>query len=155
MVLLTWWRSSPVQYCLVHMEALTDASCSLGVLRVWESSSARCVFTQSLPNAEVSRAVQEDGNPLSLLYCLFLPLCNRLVTVTAEHNILFYQLPSLTVQQQVSAHPSPTHLRRTSQTLLPRCLESLHHPCSYFKTFGALMCFCWMPDSPAILIPLT
>ncbi|MCI4385087.1 hypothetical protein PGIGA_G00046290 [Pangasianodon gigas] len=71
-----------------------------GVLRVWESSSARCVFTQTLPSAAASQSVQEDGDPLSLLYCLFLPLCNRLATVTAEHNILFYQLPSLTVQQQ-------------------------------------------------------
>ncbi|XP_062840755.1 transducin beta-like protein 3 [Trichomycterus rosablanca] len=73
---------------------------SKGMLRVWESSSARCVFTQTLPNAPGSRSEEEDGDPLSLLYCLFLPLSNRLATVTAEHNILLYQLPSLSVQQQ-------------------------------------------------------
>lgn len=88
---------------LCSTEALIASLCSLGVLRVWESGSARCVFTQTLPDASVSQSVQEEeANPLSLLYCLFLPLCNRLTAVTAEHNILFYQLPSLTVQQQVS-----------------------------------------------------
>ncbi|TSO37072.1 Transducin beta-like protein 3 [Bagarius yarrelli] len=73
---------------------------SKGVLRVWESSSARCVFTQTLPKSVASQLNQKDGDPHSLLYCLLLPLCNRLATVTAEHNILFYQLPSLTVQHQ-------------------------------------------------------
>ncbi|KAI4890463.1 hypothetical protein NFI96_025586 [Prochilodus magdalenae] len=73
---------------------------SKGVLRVWESSSARCVFTQTLPSAPVSSSEQADGDPLSLVYCLPMPLSNRLATVTAEHNILFYQLPSLSVQQQ-------------------------------------------------------
>ncbi|XP_066497692.1 transducin beta-like protein 3 [Hoplias malabaricus] len=71
-----------------------------GVLRVWESSSARCVFTQILPSAPVSSTEQTDGDPLSLVYCLHMPLSNRLATVTAEHNILLYQLPSLSVQQQ-------------------------------------------------------
>ncbi|XP_072549538.1 transducin beta-like protein 3 [Salminus brasiliensis] len=71
-----------------------------GVLRVWESSSARCVFTQTLPSAPISDPEQADGDPLSLVYCLPMPLSNRLATVTAEHNILLYQLPSLSVQQQ-------------------------------------------------------
>uniref|UniRef100_A0A3B1IEJ5 Transducin beta like 3 n=2 Tax=Astyanax mexicanus TaxID=7994 RepID=A0A3B1IEJ5_ASTMX len=73
---------------------------SKGVLRVWESSSARCVFTQTLPSAPVSNPEQADGDPLSLVYCLPMPLSKRLATVTAEHNILLYQLPSLSVQQQ-------------------------------------------------------
>ncbi|KAL7860468.1 hypothetical protein AOLI_G00168170 [Acnodon oligacanthus] len=73
---------------------------SKGVLRVWESSTARCVFTQTLPSAPVSSPEQTDGDPLSLVYCLLLPLSERLATVTAEHNILLYQLPSLSVQQQ-------------------------------------------------------
>lgn len=110
---------APVQYCPVHMGAQIASSCSLGVLRVWESSSARCVFTQTLPNTAVSQSTQEDGDPLSLQYCLYLPLCNHLATVTAEHNILLYQLPCLTVQQQVSTDYSQTHL-----TSSPRHLDS-------------------------------
>uniref|UniRef100_A0A674DJE6 Transducin beta like 3 n=1 Tax=Salmo trutta TaxID=8032 RepID=A0A674DJE6_SALTR len=64
---------------------------SKGVLRVWDASSARCVFAQTLPSY---------GDPRSLTYCLPLPSSLRLVTVTAEHNILLYQLPSFTTQQQ-------------------------------------------------------
>uniref|UniRef100_A0A8C7QY21 Transducin beta like 3 n=1 Tax=Oncorhynchus mykiss TaxID=8022 RepID=A0A8C7QY21_ONCMY len=64
---------------------------SKGVLRVWDASSARCVFAQTLPSY---------GDPRSLTYCLPLPSSLRLATVTAEHNILLYQLPSFTTQQQ-------------------------------------------------------
>uniref|UniRef100_A0AAX7VDU2 U3 small nucleolar RNA-associated protein 13 C-terminal domain-containing protein n=1 Tax=Astatotilapia calliptera TaxID=8154 RepID=A0AAX7VDU2_ASTCA len=53
---------------------------SKGVLRVWEASTARCVYT--------------------LTYLFHLPASARLATVTAEHNILLYQLPALTTQQQ-------------------------------------------------------
>uniref|UniRef100_A0AAZ3QBT4 U3 small nucleolar RNA-associated protein 13 C-terminal domain-containing protein n=1 Tax=Oncorhynchus tshawytscha TaxID=74940 RepID=A0AAZ3QBT4_ONCTS len=67
---------------------------SKGVLRVWDASSARCVFTQTLPSPP------SYGDPRSLTYCLPLPSSLRLATVTAEHNILLYQLPSFTTQQQ-------------------------------------------------------
>lgn len=72
-----------------------------GVLRVWEASSARCVFTQTLP-ASLSDPEEgyEDGDPRSLTHCLPLPTSSRLATVTVEHNILLYQLPTLTIQQQ-------------------------------------------------------
>uniref|UniRef100_A0AAZ3RBE8 U3 small nucleolar RNA-associated protein 13 C-terminal domain-containing protein n=1 Tax=Oncorhynchus tshawytscha TaxID=74940 RepID=A0AAZ3RBE8_ONCTS len=56
--------------------------------------SARCVFTQTLPSPPSA------GDPRSLTYCLPLPSSLRLATVTAEHNILLYQLPSFTTQQQ-------------------------------------------------------
>uniref|UniRef100_A0A8C7KCQ3 Transducin beta like 3 n=1 Tax=Oncorhynchus kisutch TaxID=8019 RepID=A0A8C7KCQ3_ONCKI len=67
---------------------------SKGVLRVWDASSARCVFAQTLPSPPSA------GDPRSLTYCLPLPSSLRLATVTAEHNILLYQLPSFTTQQQ-------------------------------------------------------
>uniref|UniRef100_A0A4W5L185 Transducin beta like 3 n=1 Tax=Hucho hucho TaxID=62062 RepID=A0A4W5L185_9TELE len=69
-------------------------SLSPGVLRVWDASSARCVFAQTLPSAPPA------GDPRSLTYLLPLPSSLRLATVTAEHNILLYQLPSFTTQQQ-------------------------------------------------------
>uniref|UniRef100_A0A671SXC4 Transducin (beta)-like 3 n=1 Tax=Sinocyclocheilus anshuiensis TaxID=1608454 RepID=A0A671SXC4_9TELE len=38
--------------------------------------------------------------PRSLMHLLPMPQSNRLATVTAEHNLLIYQMPALTVQQQ-------------------------------------------------------
>uniref|UniRef100_A0A8C1RW64 Transducin (beta)-like 3 n=1 Tax=Cyprinus carpio TaxID=7962 RepID=A0A8C1RW64_CYPCA len=73
---------------------------SKGVLRVWDSSSARCVFTQVLPDAPALKIEEGDLDPRSLMHLLPMPRSNRLATVTAEHNILIYQMPALTVQQQ-------------------------------------------------------
>ncbi|KAM6957199.1 transducin beta-like protein 3 [Aplochiton taeniatus] len=76
---------------------------SKGVLRVWEASTARCVFSQSLVAASPPGSEEgglEADDPRCLTYCLPLPLSSRLATVTAEHNILLYQLPALTTQQQ-------------------------------------------------------
>lgn len=73
---------------------------SKGVIRVWESSTARCVFTQTIADAPALNTEEGDLDPRSLVLCLPMPQSNRLATVTAEHNILIYQLPSLTVQQQ-------------------------------------------------------
>uniref|UniRef100_A0A8C6P2F7 Transducin beta like 3 n=1 Tax=Nothobranchius furzeri TaxID=105023 RepID=A0A8C6P2F7_NOTFU len=74
---------------------------SKGVLRVWEASTARCVYTQTLLSTSIPVAEEdEENNPRGLTYLFHLPTSNRLVTVTAEHNILFYQLPGLTTQQQ-------------------------------------------------------
>ncbi|RXN19837.1 transducin beta 3 [Labeo rohita] len=73
---------------------------SKGVLRVWDSKLARCVFTQTLPDAPDLNTEDGDLDPRSLMHLLPMPQSNRLVTVTAEHNILVYQMPDLTVQQQ-------------------------------------------------------
>ncbi|KAM9394310.1 transducin beta-like protein 3 [Pholidichthys leucotaenia] len=75
---------------------------SKGVLSVWEASTARCVYTQTLPSnlSHVSKEEEEGDNPRSLKYLFHLPTSSRLATVTAEHNIIFYQLPALTTQQQ-------------------------------------------------------
>lgn len=75
----------------------------LGVLRVWEAKTGRCVYTQSLPSTvtSASEGEEESDNPRSLTYLFHLPASSRLATVTAEHNILLYQLPALTTQQQV------------------------------------------------------
>lgn len=75
---------------------------SKGVLRVWESSTARCVYTQALPSTLSSSkdCEEKEDDPRSLTYLLHLPATSRIATVTAEHNILLYQLPALTTQQQ-------------------------------------------------------
>lgn len=75
---------------------------------MWEASTARCVYAQTLDavskkEGEEDEAEEEEkeDNPLSLMHLLHLPVSSRLATVTAEHNIVLYQLPGLTTQQQV------------------------------------------------------
>ncbi|MGH0116990.1 UNVERIFIED_CONTAM: hypothetical protein FKN15_024935 [Acipenser sinensis] len=75
---------------------------SKGVLRVWEASTARCVFTQTVPAkpqpAEVVGGEEPDEH--SLTHCLLLPATNRIATVTAEHNFLLSDLHTLVLEQQ-------------------------------------------------------
>uniref|UniRef100_A0A8C5GPD4 U3 small nucleolar RNA-associated protein 13 C-terminal domain-containing protein n=1 Tax=Gouania willdenowi TaxID=441366 RepID=A0A8C5GPD4_GOUWI len=81
---------------------------SRGVLRVWEASSARCVHTRTLSStltpASGEEQEKDEDNPRSLTFLFHLPVSSRLVTVTAEHNIVFYQLPSLSTLQQFSGY---------------------------------------------------
>lgn len=80
-----------------------------GILRVWDPNTARCVFSQTLSTVSVKE--EEEGeeeekkadNPRSLTHLLLLPTSSRLATVTAEHNIMLYQLAGLTTLQQVGA----------------------------------------------------
>ncbi|XP_006637433.2 transducin beta-like protein 3 [Lepisosteus oculatus] len=74
---------------------------SRGVLRVWEASSGRCIFTQTLPTGHpTGKAESDDGDEHSFTCCHPLPSSSRVAAVTAEHNFLLYDLPSLTLQQQ-------------------------------------------------------
>uniref|UniRef100_A0A8C3AKX4 Transducin beta like 3 n=1 Tax=Cyclopterus lumpus TaxID=8103 RepID=A0A8C3AKX4_CYCLU len=61
---------------------------SKGVMRVWEASTARCVYAQTLSEEEE----EKDDDPRRLTYLLLLPASSRLATVTAEHNIVTLQL---------------------------------------------------------------
>ncbi|MBN3316249.1 TBL3 protein, partial [Atractosteus spatula] len=74
---------------------------SRGMLRVWEASSGRCIFTQTLPAEHpTGKAESDDGDEHSFTCCHPLPSSSRVAAVTAEHNFLLYDLPSLTLQQQ-------------------------------------------------------
>ncbi|KAI1883949.1 hypothetical protein AGOR_G00221340 [Albula goreensis] len=76
---------------------------SKGVLRVWEASSGRCVFAQPAPVMATTPdgdGGEEEWNQRSLTHCIHLPESGRITTVTAEHNLLLYQLSPLTLQQQ-------------------------------------------------------
>ncbi|CAG11456.1 unnamed protein product, partial [Tetraodon nigroviridis] len=82
---------------------------SKGILRVWDPNTARCVFSQTLTGVSAKNEKGEGDeeekekadNPRSLTHLLLLPASLRLATVTAEHNIMLYQLPGLTTLQQV------------------------------------------------------
>lgn len=79
---------------------------------MWEAGTARCVYTQTLDAVSKKEGEEEEAaaeeeeeekedDPRSLTHLLHLPVSSRLATVTAEHNIVLYQLPALTTQQQV------------------------------------------------------
>lgn len=86
-----------------------------GILRVWDPNTARCVFSQTLSTVSVRKeeGVEEEeekaDNPRSLTHLLLMPASSRLATVTAEHNIMLYQLAGLTTLQQVGT--VKTHAR--------------------------------------------
>ncbi|XP_061158421.1 transducin beta-like protein 3 [Syngnathus typhle] len=76
---------------------------SKGLLRVWEASTARCVYSQARPSTlclPSEDAEETDDDPRALTYLLHLPVSGRLAAITAEHNIVLYQLPALSTQQQ-------------------------------------------------------
>ncbi|XP_068192924.1 transducin beta-like protein 3 [Antennarius striatus] len=73
---------------------------SKGILRVWNASTACCVYTQTHATTSENEEEEKDDDPRSLTFLLHLPASSRVATVTAEHNILLYQLPGLTTQQQ-------------------------------------------------------
>lgn len=84
-----------------------------GILRVWDPDTARCIFSQTGVAAKNEKGEGDDeeeekaDNPRSLTHLLLLPASMRLATVTAEHNIMLYQLPGLTTLQQVGTANTP------------------------------------------------
>lgn len=69
-----------------------------GILRVWEVATAACVHTQPVPFA-----LQEEPSERSLSQCQFVPARNELLTVSMEHNIVFYDAQTLQLRKQVTA----------------------------------------------------
>lgn len=76
---------------------------------MWDPNTARCIFSQTLTGVSAKNEKGEGADeekekaasPRSLTHLLLLPASLRLATVTAEHNIMLYQLPGLTTLQQV------------------------------------------------------
>ncbi|KAM4698483.1 transducin beta-like protein 3 [Rhinophrynus dorsalis] len=87
-----------------HTESLLFLTAgSKGILRVWDAASAQCVYTQSLPHT-TNRDSDEEANEHSLTHCLLLPDQGEVVTVTAEHNILMYDLKDLQLKKQFAGY---------------------------------------------------
>lgn len=83
---------------------------------MWDPDTARCIFSQTLTGVSAKNEKGEGDeeeeeekadNPRSFTHLFLLPASMRLVTVTAEHNIMLYQLPGLTTLQQVGTDNTP------------------------------------------------
>ncbi|PKU34177.1 transducin betahypothetical protein [Limosa lapponica baueri] len=68
---------------------------SKGILKVWEVATAACVYTQPVPFE-----LKEEASERSLTQCMLVPERNEIVTVSVEHNIVFYDAQSLQLRKQ-------------------------------------------------------
>lgn len=73
---------------------------SLGVLKVWEVATAACVYSQPVPFEPVES--EEEASEHSLTHCMLVPERNEIVTVSVEHNIVFYDAQTLQLRKQVT-----------------------------------------------------
>ncbi|KAL2299100.1 hypothetical protein Nmel_014716 [Mimus melanotis] len=69
------------------------------ILRVWEVATAACVHTQPVPFV-----LQEEPSERSLSQCQFVPARNEILTVSMEHNIIFYDAQTLQLRKQLAGY---------------------------------------------------
>ncbi|XP_062914934.1 transducin beta-like protein 3 [Mobula hypostoma] len=93
---------------------------SKGILRIWEANSGKCIYSQCVPG-KPKKETEDDADEQSLTHCMLVPATRKLMTVTAEHNILTYDLGTLTLARQFVGYndevldikflgPSDTHI---------------------------------------------
>ncbi|XP_078273803.1 transducin beta-like protein 3 [Rhinoraja longicauda] len=93
---------------------------SRGILRIWEARSGKCVYSQRVPG-KPREEVEDDADEQTLTHCMLVPATRKLTTVTAEHNILIYDLCTLKLERQFVGYndevldvkflgPSDTHI---------------------------------------------
>ncbi|XP_078414788.1 transducin beta-like protein 3 [Cetorhinus maximus] len=93
---------------------------SKGILRIWDAYSGRCVYSQCVPG-KPKKETEDDSDEQSLTHCMLVPATRKLTTVTAEHNILSYDLCTLKLERQFVGYndevldvkflgPSDTHI---------------------------------------------
>ncbi|XP_043945053.1 transducin beta-like protein 3 [Protopterus annectens] len=72
---------------------------SKGILRVWNAASGQCVYSHS-PPGPLQEKKEADAEEHSLTYCALVPAIKKIITVTAEHNFILYDLLTLKLKQQ-------------------------------------------------------
>ncbi|XP_006024069.1 transducin beta-like protein 3 [Alligator sinensis] len=76
---------------------------SKGALRIWDAATAACVNTQPVPYQPVESG-EEEANEHSLTNCMLVPEKNEIATVTAEHNIVLYDIQTLQLRKQFAGY---------------------------------------------------
>ncbi|XP_063790993.1 transducin beta-like protein 3 [Pseudophryne corroboree] len=76
---------------------------SKGIVQVWDAATSKCVFSQTLPHTS-KKVSEEESDEHSLIHCLLLPNLQEIVTVTAEHNIVMYDLHKLQLKKQFAGY---------------------------------------------------
>ncbi|CAJ0915261.1 unnamed protein product [Ranitomeya imitator] len=76
---------------------------SKGILQVWDAATSRCLYTQPSPHTS-KKSSEVEGDEHSLTHCLLLPNQQEVVTVTAEHSIIMYDLHNLQLKKQFAGY---------------------------------------------------
>lgn len=93
---------------------------SKGILRIWEARSGKCIYSQRVPG-KPREEVEDNADEQTLTHCMLVSATRKLTTVTAEHNILIYDLCTLKLERQFVGYndevldvkflgPSDTHI---------------------------------------------
>ncbi|XP_057254106.1 transducin beta-like protein 3 isoform X1 [Pezoporus wallicus] len=72
---------------------------SKGILKVWEVATAACVYSQPMPFE-----LKEEASECSVTQCMLVPERNEIVTVSVEHNIIFYDAQTLQLKKQLAGY---------------------------------------------------
>uniref|UniRef100_A0A8V5G7Y5 Uncharacterized protein n=1 Tax=Melopsittacus undulatus TaxID=13146 RepID=A0A8V5G7Y5_MELUD len=72
---------------------------SKGILKVWEVATAACVYSQPVPFE-----LKEEASEHSVTQCMLVPERNEIVTVSVEHNIVFYDAQTLQLRKQLAGY---------------------------------------------------
>ncbi|NXP42681.1 TBL3 protein, partial [Leiothrix lutea] len=126
---------------------------SKGILRVWDVATAACVHTQPVPFA-----LQDEPSERSLSQCQFVPARNEILTVSVEHNIVFYDAQTLQLRKQLAGYneevldvkflgPGDSHIvvATNSPQLKVFELATSHCQILYGHTALPLSSFSWNP----------
>ncbi|KAF4792020.1 Transducin beta-like protein 3 [Turdus rufiventris] len=77
-------------------------------IRIWDLNSSKCVALLDGHFSAVTSLAFADGNTLlserSLSQCQFVPARNELLTVSMEHNIVFYDAQTLQLRKQLAGY---------------------------------------------------
>ncbi|KAL8174882.1 UNVERIFIED_CONTAM: Transducin beta-like protein 3 [Gekko kuhli] len=75
---------------------------SKGILQIWNVSTAACVYSQPPPRYRATS--EEEAGEHSLVHCALVPVRDEIVTVSAEHNIVFYDARTLQLRKQFAGY---------------------------------------------------
>uniref|UniRef100_A0A8B9M6F0 Transducin beta like 3 n=1 Tax=Accipiter nisus TaxID=211598 RepID=A0A8B9M6F0_9AVES len=93
-------RTVPVYEVKLHFIYSFEILClGHGILKVWEVATAACVYTQPVPFE-----LKEEASERSLTQCMLVPERNEIVTVSVEHNIVFYDAQTLQLRKQLAGY---------------------------------------------------
>ena len=73
-----------------------------GVLRVWNSKTAVCVYSQQNSLTEVKGEISEEGQQQAIVDLTFTEKTGTFNVVTYDHNVILYEQQDFSLKKQVN-----------------------------------------------------